>query len=138
MRVADRTPIPTNTPVSRACKIDGCELTTREGKPFCPEHIDETPYVRALLESIADRNAEDEKVRKREIDPEDYNLCGITAQSILQQLRNYGTRTRVRICRELMLDKKTLDGYADALARADLVVLGSTHRGCETLSLRPA
>jgi hypothetical protein len=33
----------------RACEEPGCTQTTREGKPFCTDHVVRMPYARALL-----------------------------------------------------------------------------------------
>ena len=34
------------------CTVDGCTAPTREGKPWCQEHVGESPYVRRLVAEI--------------------------------------------------------------------------------------
>lgn len=46
---------------AQRCEASGCNATAR-GKPFCEDHLDELPQVRALRESIARLEAERERV----------------------------------------------------------------------------
>lgn len=41
--------------IVRHCEADGCERSTREGKPFCPEHLFESAYARRVHEEAARR-----------------------------------------------------------------------------------
>lgn len=93
-------------------------------------------YASKVLRLIEQRDEDDAFVLRKGTRPKDYNINGVTAQSILQQLRDKGTRTRERLCRELHLDRPVLDAYAEALIAAGLVLPGCTGRGCETLALR--
>jgi hypothetical protein len=135
MRVADINVQQPYRSQTRICELPGCKLTTRESKPFCPDHVGENTHAGKVLAEIARREAEDEMVLKGEAHPSVYNLRGITARSILQQLAEHGTRTKERLCRELGLERKVLDGYSDALMAKGAVVIGRTSRGSETLSL---
>jgi len=40
------------------CQESGCSRTTREGKPFCSDHIESSPYVQEILGVLAERNIE--------------------------------------------------------------------------------
>jgi len=31
------------------CSEPGCNRSTRENKPYCPEHVESTPYVQRLM-----------------------------------------------------------------------------------------
>lgn len=138
MRVADHdyvTPYRSNT---RTCEATGCKLATRESKPYCPEHVGMNAHAMLVLQRIAEREAEDERVRKGKARVETYNIDGITAQEIVQNLYEHGPRTRERLCRELSIDREILDGYAQALITAKRVFIGRTVRGSETLILSKA
>jgi len=38
----------TRTPI-RKCEAPGCNATTRVHKPYCTEHIEQSPYVQRIL-----------------------------------------------------------------------------------------
>jgi predicted transcriptional regulator len=91
------------------------------------------PYVQDLIARLEQRESEDERVHKR--GPRAVNLQGITTQEILQHLAFHGPRTEERLCRELNLEVKTLQGYVQALRRKKLVTLGHTKRGSTVVKL---
>lgn len=41
-----------------SCQAVTCGRTTREGKPYCSDHVDQSPYVRKVLNEIARREIE--------------------------------------------------------------------------------
>jgi Tfp pilus assembly protein PilF len=118
------------------CEAPDCDRTTREGKPFCSEHVAQNDYASKVLAEIAKRERQDEYVLRPNTKPKNYPTDGVTAQSILQQLSEKGTRTKERLCRELNIEKPLLDAYTEALVRKRLIRVGRTSRGSETLSLR--
>ena len=102
-------------PVARHCDAPDCRSATRSGKPFCPKHVDRLPYVQELLGKIANREAEEARVRDqgpRAVDPE-----ALTSKEVVQFLRVNGKRSVPRLARDLNLDFETLDHYVDALIR---------------------
>jgi len=119
----------------RSCEARNCAASTREGKPYCPKHYKLNSYADKVLKEIAQREAEDAVVLDQTTPSASYSIAGITPRSILQKLNEVGTRTRAKLCKELALDRRVLDGYAEALIRENLVVEGRTARGGETLSL---
>lgn len=119
----------------RACGVKSCPDPTRDGKPFCPEHVHLNPHGGRVTAEIAARAAEDALVRTGRTPASRYNLGGITAQSILRHLSEYGVRTRARVCMELRIDEVVFDGYLKALVKRKMVRLETTKRGKETLSL---
>lgn len=123
-----------HTPSTRACKVDACEHMTREGKPFCPEHVDAHPYVQNLLSSLADRQAEEERVRTAGAN--EVNIDGITARELVLHLSLHGARTVERIARELQLDTQIVRGYVAALHERDLITQSTTNRGSLVVKLR--
>jgi len=138
MRVADIDSGPsTHRAQTRVCGYAGCHHGTREGKPFCSEHVGLNEHAQKVLAQIALREAEDARVTDVMTKVKDYNVRGITARSIVQNLAEHGVRTKERLCRELNLERPVLDGYAKALINRGLLHLGRTGRGSETLSLTP-
>jgi len=118
---------------TRFCDARGCTQTTREGKPFCPDHVELHPYVQTIIGTLREREAEEEKVRQRgarAVDP-----GGLTAKELVLHLSLHGARTIERLSRELQLDTKVLDGYVGALVRRGVVALGRTNRGSTVVRL---
>jgi len=121
---------------ARTCGDLGCTKATREGKPYCPDHVGKNSHANRVLQDIAKRTAEDQAVAAGITPVAGYNIRGITARAILQQLDEFGVRTKARLCRELTLERGVLDGYVKALLKRGLVVEGVNKRGVETLRLR--
>jgi DNA-binding MarR family transcriptional regulator len=112
---------------TRHCEVEGCGVATREGKPYCSEHVERHPYVRQVLAQLVQRESEEARVfdqGARAVDP-----AGITAQEILQFIRLHGPRTVPRLARELNLEVKTVTGYVRALERRKVVDTDTTRRG---------
>lgn len=123
----------------RSCASTGCPLTTREGKPYCPEHVGRHPYVREILGQLAARDEEFERVRARgENGWSAVNLEGLTATEITEHLRIHGERTIERIRREYLSSQPetVAKSYAKALVKGERITLGRTARGSIVLRLR--
>lgn len=119
---------------TRHCEHPSCARSTRESKAFCSEHVERHGYVQALLAQLGERERQDEEVLRR--GSKAVKLKSVTAQEILQHLAFHGPRTKERLCRELNLEARVLEGYIGAFRRARLVSLGRTKRGSTTVKLR--
>lgn len=119
---------------TRYCEARGCNQTTREGKPFCSDHVDHHPYVRALIDQLDSNNDEEFEVRRKGARAK-INMNGVNATNILLILKNNGPRTVERLARETQLDEKVLDGYIAAFARQRLVDFSRTNRGSRIVRL---
>ncbi|MEZ6187370.1 MAG: hypothetical protein R3F62_20455 [Planctomycetota bacterium] len=118
--ISERRPAP-------RCEAEGCQETTRNGKPFCTNHVEHLPYVADLIDTLDARDAELARVQRRGarcVDP-----TGITAQEILLQLKLYGGRTIARLSRDLMLEEDVVESYGRALAKLGAVSIGRHRRG---------
>jgi hypothetical protein len=107
--------------------------TTREGKPYCPDHVERHPYVQSILDVLAEREAETNRVRKKgssAVDP-----AGLTAQELVLHLSLHGSRTVERLSREFQLESRVIEDYVDALRVQGKVVLGRTTRGSTVVRL---
>lgn len=128
--------IPNGTPSrtgSRSCEAADCVHTTREGKPFCSDHVDHNPYAKQVIAEIDLRETDDEKAKKKS--KRGVNTDGVTATELLQNVADHGPRTKERLCRELNIEMKVLDGYVDALRKDGKITLGRTRRGSEVVHL---
>lgn len=115
------------------CDEEGCSRATREGKPYCSEHVDRLPYVQTLMDRIADKEAEEDRVAKRGIRA--VEISGLTAREILLALWVNGERTVARLSRELNLEFETVKVYVRALQRRGLVDVKPTRRGAGIVRL---
>ncbi len=128
---------PKRTQQNRICDIPGCTESTREGKPYCPNHVDCLPYVQEVLSRLAERDAQDEAVSKRGPRAVDVE-SSLTVQEILLHLELHGPRTEERLVREVNIDAKTLGGYLRALVKRKIIKLGHTKRGSVLVKLANA
>ena len=118
---------------ARTCETRGCPRSTREGKPHCPEHVDEHPYVQSILSALAGREREEAKVRSRGSGAVD--LSGMTAKEVVMHLELRGASTVERLSRDLRLDVDVLEGYVRALVKNGVVGLAKTRRGSTLVRL---
>lgn len=114
------------------CEFDGCKETTREGKPYCSNHVELNLYASEVVAHLERRAQEDGRARRQ---VRGINTGGVTATELLQNIADHGPRTKERLCRELNIDRAALDGYVEALRVKGLVTVGLTKRGSETVDL---
>lgn len=117
----------------RSCRHANCGQSTREGKPFCPDHVDQHSYVQEILKILEEREAEEERVRQE--GPEAVNLTGLTAQELMLHLSQHGSRTVERLSREFQLEAPVMHNYVSALLGEGLVIVGRTTRGSTVVRL---
>jgi hypothetical protein len=53
---------------TRECEVDGCGKTTREGKPYCSKHIEQSPYIQEVQKRLDLRAAEETLLEHRPAD----------------------------------------------------------------------
>jgi predicted ArsR family transcriptional regulator len=118
---------------TRYCAKKGCEDRTREGKDYCPEHIESLPYVKQLMDRIEKKEAEVANVRKKgkkAVDPKSENL-----KEVRTHLEFNGSRTKKRLARELQLTSSGMEGFLDYLDEEEEITRSRTSRGDETIHL---
>lgn len=123
-------------PPRTACEADGCNRSTKEGKPFCSDHILHQPYVQELLAALEAKEAEEARVTRlgaRAVDPE-----GITAREVVRTLTVHGPRTLPRLAKDMNLEVETLDGYVKALRKLKEIRIRKNNRGTAVIELRAA
>ncbi len=114
------------------CGHSGCLSPTREGKPYCPLHVELMPYVAQLMNDLENQQAEHERARKpgrvSGIDPE-----GITAKELLLLVDQHGGRTVPRLAKDLQIEPEVVARYVAELRKLDKVRTGTTRRGATTV-----
>ena len=118
---------------ARKCEADGCNQATRENKPFCSDHVDQHPYVQAILATLAGDEEEIERIQARGKKAVDTD--GSLVASILLQLEQNGERTLERLSRDLWVDKPIVETAVRELAKQGIVTLGMTKRKSTTAML---
>lgn len=117
----------------RHCEAAGCVQATREGKPFCSDHVDLHPYVQEILATLACKEDEEDRAitgRAKSID-----VQGVTCREIIMHLKVHGARTEERLVREMNIDSRAMNKYIVALRNAGIVTTGYTKRGSTLVKL---
>lgn len=112
---------------TRECEYPGCMEKTKLGKPFCKEHVEETPYAASLMARIEAQKEEVGKVAAGKTKA--IRSDSITLNEILMHLSVYGERTLLRLARDLNLEPDIVEVYVNDLKNKGKVVLGRTLRG---------
>jgi len=119
---------------TRECMEPGCLNTTRESKPYCPDHVELNPYIQGILEKLEERKIEHNRVK--EVGQDAVDLSGLTVNEILLHLELHGSRTVERLKREFQLEDSVLLPYFEKLERAGKITLGKTQRGSTVVRLK--
>lgn len=119
---------------TRECGIPGCNETTRELKPYCPDHVDDNPYVQEIINALSANKKEQDNVLEK--GPEAVDLEGMTASAIRLLLTNHGARTVERLSRDLSLEATIVKKYVDSLVNEGQVTLGRTTRGSTIVRIK--
>jgi len=118
---------------SRRCEHPGCNEATRENKPFCSEHIEDSPYLQRLTAQLAAKENEETLVGLRgasEVEEDSETLKEI--QNILEIT---GPRTTLALAKATMLDEKALSGYLNYLKKKGLIKTTRNRRGNTVVKL---
>jgi hypothetical protein len=118
---------------TRQCNTRGCHNTTREGKPYCPDHVEDHPYVQEILQTLQASENELTNVRRR--GKRAINAGGLVVKEITLHLSLHGGRTLERLSRELNVGIPVLKSYVDYLVAEGVAVLGRTTRGSTIVRL---
>ncbi len=123
----------------RGCKpCAECGKSTREGKPYCSEHIEYLDFPRSVMDEVAAREEEIEHAMRGDWRKIDIN--GGNTQEVLMHLFTHGSRTVHRISRDVFIGAsvRVAQAFADALEHAGLIEIGRTGRGSPVLSITGA
>lgn len=112
------------------CQEKGCLRSTREGKPFCSDHIESAPYVQRILGILA---ARDEEERILELRRGRINKDGFFYRETLLLLRSKDF-TAKGLARRLDLSHHATRRLIRMIAKDGLAIEGETGRGDVTIS----
>jgi len=127
---------PTGRKKPTHCAAEDCVQATREGKPFCSDHVERLSYVQQVQARIAAREDELAAVKKR--GGRAVDIEGIIARDVLCSLWINGERSVARLSRELNVDFEVLKHYVARLKKAKQLTQTSPRRGAGKVTLVPA
>jgi hypothetical protein len=113
--------------VRQDCAAAGCSHATTGRKPYCVEHLERLPYVRALVAELSCRKAElvvagsDQALQA--VDP-----SSPRAREIVNQIAFHGARSMERLGMDMDIPTHTTESYVRALEQAgvlEVLTLGS-------------
>jgi len=121
----------TRSPSTRGeCGI--CKAQTREGKSYCPEHIERMPYVSAISQEIKERRKWRAEAR---CNPHEISPDGPLATEVLIYITVDGPMSIDRLARMLDVDTKLALSVARALRRVNKARITKGRRGAKVVSL---
>jgi len=106
------------------CQADDCRANTREGKPYCSDHIELSPYVQRVLREIAQREAEAAVLGDGYEVPMKGHLIKETI--VLLEQNSY---TAARLSRLLDIDHQSAETLIRQMSKQGLAKMGRTERG---------
>lgn len=112
------------------CEASGCDQATREGKPYCLDHVKSMPYVNEVLSRLNEQQKEIRAVQRR--GPRAADVDGSNCTELLRHLEIHGPRTIERLRREVFStieDAGVVRSFAKALEKAGKVYLRENTRG---------
>lgn len=119
---------------TRGCEALGCSRATREGKPYCPRHLELNPYVGNVLAGIEAMVEEAEEVRRRGARAK--NARGPLGRELLVKLRDAGgSATLDRLARNLNVEARVVRLLLWALQREGELTLSRGDRGQRVATL---
>ena len=110
------------------CKLEECNESTREGKPYCSDHIGHSPYVKALLREIEIREDEASRLCRGE----DIGCEARLVKETVTLLQN-GSYTSARLARMIDIEPEAAISLIKLLDRNGLARMGKTERGSMTV-----
>ncbi len=121
---------------TRTCEVRECAKTTREGKPYCPDHVERHLYVQWILEQISGMDHAAQEIKEhgtRAVDPD-----GPLVGEILDRLTNephLGFASVARLTKEVRRDAAVVRKVLYVASKRGLVILGKNKRGNSTVEL---
>lgn len=116
-----------------------CGQATREGKPYCPDHVGHNHYVQGVLEQFNRREAEEaaiETAPKGRPRRTAAKRAVLLAEDLASRLHHHGPATVERLARELALPFDVVEALAQQLRAVRRVSTRISKRGATIVSLR--
>lgn len=119
----------------RRCKLAGCSETVREGKPFCPDHVEENPYPGAIMAILARREEELRLAGEDKLEGRDHQLITEAVEWLTIDAFTSKVITVCRLARDIRITSNQAKGVANCLEREGLGFKGRSPRGSDTITL---
>lgn len=113
------------------CHKPGCNASTREGKPFCSDHIENCDYIKKVLAEIDRRDNESRVLDSGRWVAQNGHLV---REALL--LLDGGTFTAARLGRMLDISEKAADTLIRMMARKGYVRIGFSDTGALSATKR--
>jgi len=115
--------------VNPKCDAPRCPRTTREGKPYCSDHVELSPYVRGVMQELALREQEAECLAIGT----PIKIGGHLVRETLLML-DQGAYTSAKLSRLMDLPHDSTVTLIKLLSRSGLAEMGRTDRGALIIS----
>ena len=120
---------PTSRVSNPRCKEKECDRTTREGKPYCSDHVEHSPYVRRVIEELELRDREAASLAKGGTVSPNGHLVRETLLMLEQ-----GSYTAAKLSRLMDISHNSTETLIREMSRMGLAHLGKTDRGSLIIS----
>jgi hypothetical protein len=117
-------PTPGTHKGTSSCQAKRCPKSTREGKPFCSTHIEQSPYINHVMGELKKRESEIELLKKRRTLPKNAHLIRETL--LLLRMNPY---TAKGLARRLDISHDAADALINQICFRKLAVKKKTPRG---------
>ena len=136
-RVVDRFEPSEQRGRARKCEIPGCNQTTKEGKLYCSDHVDMTPYARQILARLEKMEADDTLAARKRLSKEQKESLSLSESldEIMLVLKSKGPMTLQRLAREVNKKQAVVKNYINMLKSRQLVRTTKNKRGSEVVQL---
>ncbi len=111
------------------CDAITCERTTREGKPYCSDHVELSPYVKGVMEELALRDTEARALANDQPIKRDGHLVRETLLMLEQ-----GAYTSAKLSRLMDIPHDSTETLIRIMAREGLAKMSKTDRGALVIS----
>ena len=110
------------------CNERSCKRTTREGKPYCSDHVELSPYVRTILRQLELRDTEAAKLSAGKTIARNGHLIRETLLMLAQ-----GSYTAAKLSRLMDIGHKAAETLIRIMDKKGLAKMGKTDRGALTI-----
>jgi len=110
------------------CAESSCKKTTREGKPYCSDHVELGNYVKKVLRELALRDSESRQLEAGAL----INPKGHLIRETLLMLKQ-GSYTEAKLARLMDISHKAASELIKQIYDRGLARIGHTDRGALTI-----
>lgn len=110
------------------CASEGCKRTTREGKPYCSDHVEMGTYVKKVLRELELRNSESVLLE----DGKNIEPSGHLVRETLLMLEQ-GSYTEAKLARLMDISHRAASQLIKQMHQNGLARIGHTDRGALTV-----